>query len=313
MASSILMILFLFGGASALLFDETHYSSSCPDAVNIIKNVVKIAIDSEARMGASLLRLHFHDCFVNGCDGSVLLDDNSTFTGEKTAFANANSLRGFEVVDDIKAQLESACPGIISCADILAVAARDAVVELGGTTWAVKLGRKDSKTAKKTDAITDIPPPFLNLTDLIAIFSKKGFTKNEMVVLSGAHTIGQASCTKFRDRLYNESRKDIISATMLKESCPSSGGDDNLIPFDSTPEVFDNAFFVELVGRKGLLHSDQQLYSGALGKTDTSVLYYSLNTLGFLSDFGKAMVKMGDLSPPAGFDGEIRTNCRKAN
>ena len=58
-----------------------------------------------------------------GCDASVLLDG-----GEKTAPANTNSLRGFEVIDSIKTQLESSCPGVVSCADILSVAARDSVV-----------------------------------------------------------------------------------------------------------------------------------------------------------------------------------------
>lgn len=66
---------------------------------------------------------------IQGCDASVLLDDTANFTGEKTAFPNANSLRGFEVIDDIKSQLEAEdmCPGVVSCADILTVAAREAV------------------------------------------------------------------------------------------------------------------------------------------------------------------------------------------
>lgn len=56
------------------------------------------------------------------------MDDTSSFKGEKTAFANNNSVRGYDVIDDIKFAIEKVCPGVISCADIVAIAARDSTV-----------------------------------------------------------------------------------------------------------------------------------------------------------------------------------------
>ncbi|KAF2305228.1 hypothetical protein GH714_003208 [Hevea brasiliensis] len=246
---------------------------------------------------------------MSGCDASVLLDGAS---GEKTAAANNNSLRGFEVIDSIKSQLESSCPGVVSCADILAVAARDSVAALGGPSWTVQLGRRDSTTASFSAASTNIPSPLSDLSVLISNFSSKGFTTNEMVALSGAHTIGQARCTVFRNRIYNETNIDSSFATSLKANCSTSGGDDNLAPLDVTsPEAFDNAYFTNLLSQKGLLHSDQQLFNG--GSTDSQVKAYSSNLTSFRTDFANAMVKMGNLSPLTGTSGQIRTNCRKAN
>lgn len=66
--------------------------------------------------------------FINkGCDASVLLDNIEGMTSEKQAGPNLNSLRGFEIIDKIKYLLEEECPLTVSCADILAIVARDAV------------------------------------------------------------------------------------------------------------------------------------------------------------------------------------------
>ncbi|KAA8517681.1 hypothetical protein F0562_015155 [Nyssa sinensis] len=299
-------------GMSSAQLSSNFYATSCPNALSTIQSAVNSAVSNESRMGASLLRLHFHDCFVNGCDASVLLDDTANFTGEKTAGPNNNSLRGFDVIDTIKSQVEIACSGVVSCADILAVAARDSVVALGGPSWTVQLGRRDSTTASLSAANSNIPAPTLNLSGLISAFSNKGFTVNEMVALSGSHTIGQARCTSFRNRIYNEANINSSFATSLRANCPSSGGDNNLSPLDATsPTSFDNAYFSNLQQQMGLLHSDQELFNG--GSTDSQVNTYSSNSSTFFTDFANAMITMGNLSPLTGTNGQIRTNCRRTN
>jgi peroxidase len=106
------------------------YDHSCPQMQAIVGAIVAKAHAEDPRMPASLLRLHFHDCFVQGCDASVLLDADGSgrFVTEKRSNPNKDSLRGYEVIDEIKAAVEHACPHVVSCADIVAVAARDSVV-----------------------------------------------------------------------------------------------------------------------------------------------------------------------------------------
>uniref|UniRef100_A0A453ENR4 Plant heme peroxidase family profile domain-containing protein n=1 Tax=Aegilops tauschii subsp. strangulata TaxID=200361 RepID=A0A453ENR4_AEGTS len=110
------------------------YDHSCPKAKEIVHSMVAQAVARETRMAASLVRLHFHDCFVKGCDASVLLDNSTNIVSEKGSNPNKNSIRGFEVVDEIKVALETACPGTVSCADILTLAARDSTILVSNTT-----------------------------------------------------------------------------------------------------------------------------------------------------------------------------------
>ncbi|RRT65736.1 hypothetical protein B296_00001114 [Ensete ventricosum] len=115
------------------------YAATCPDLESVARSVMAQVVGQDPRMGASVIRLFFHDCFVNcakssrwfahpqGCDASVLLDDTPTMRGEKNAMGNMNSLRGYEIIDAIKSQVEAACRATVSCADIVALAARDSV------------------------------------------------------------------------------------------------------------------------------------------------------------------------------------------
>lgn len=185
-------------------------------------------------------------------------------------------------------------------------------MQLGGPTWKVALGRRDSRTASQSLANSDLPSPFSNLDTLKQKFAAKGLSAGVMTALSGAHTIGQARCFLFRDRIYNDNNIDSNFAKTRQQTCPRSGGDSTLAPMDvQSPVAFDNAFYVNLVSRKGLFHSDQELYNH--GSQDYLVSRYSKNATAFFSDFVYSMVKMGAISPLTGTQGEIRTNCRKIN
>ncbi|CAN6278094.1 unnamed protein product [Urochloa humidicola] len=296
----------------------SFYASSCPALEHIVRSAVTQAISTDRRMGASLLRLFFHDCFVQGCDASILLDDvGSSFIGEKTAFPNANSVRGYDVIDQIKASVERLCPGIVSCADIVALAARDGTVQLGGPSWDVPLGRRDSTTANRTLANTDLPSPASDLATLISSFGAKGLSARDMTALSGAHTIGYAQCKSFRDHIYNDTADiDASFAAMRQAGCPAApgSGDGNLAPLDERSDLaFDNGYYADLVARRVLLRSDQELFSGGGGSQDAVVRSYSADGVLFFNDFAAAMVKLGNIGPLTGSDGQIRANCRVVN
>ncbi|GLT98970.1 hypothetical protein SLE2022_164410 [Rubroshorea leprosula] len=313
---------------SAIALDETCvtdigivlefniYQNSCPDAESVIFSQVQNAISVDPRMAASLLRLHFHDCFVNGCDGSVLLDDTTDFVGEKTAPPNLNSLRGFEVIDAIKSELESVCPETVSCADILAIVARDSVVLSGGPSWEVPMGRRDGLTASKDAATNNIPGPNSSVSTLVAKFQNVGLSLNDMVALSGAHTMGKARCSTFSARLQGTGSGPDVNVDFiqsLQQLCSESGSGTALAHLDLvTPATFDNQYYVNLLSGEGLLPSDQALVTDDDG-TRQLVLTYAEDPLAFFEDFRNSVVKMGSLVSPTGNDGQIRRNCRAVN
>uniref|UniRef100_M8C1M6 Peroxidase n=1 Tax=Aegilops tauschii TaxID=37682 RepID=M8C1M6_AEGTA len=281
-----LVVLVALATAASAQLSPTFYSVSCPGALAAIKSAVTAA----------------------GCDASVLLSGN-----EQNAGPNAGSLRGFGVIDGIKAQVEAVCKQTVSCADILAVAARDSVVALGGPSWTVPLGRRDSTGANAGLANSDLPGPGSSRAQLEAAFLKKGLDTVDMVALSGAHTIGQAQCSSFRSRIYGgDTNINAAYAASLRANCPQSGGNGNLAPLDTTtPNVFDNAYYTDLLSQKGLMHSDQVLFNG--DTTDNTVRNFASNPAAFSNAFTTAMIKMGNIAPLTGAQGQIRLSCSKVN
>lgn len=184
--------------------------------------------------------------------------------------------------------------------------------QLGGPNYKVLMGRRDARTASASDANNNLPPPFFSFSQLLSNFQAHGLDLKDLVVLSAGHTLGYARCATFRARIYNDTNIDPKFAAALRRKCPQSGGDGNLQGLDATPYGFDTAYFQALLKKKGLLHSDQELF-GSGGASDDLVSFYSRYPGAFRDDFGSSMIKMGNMKPLTGYDGEIRRNCRFVN
>ncbi|KAK1602319.1 hypothetical protein QYE76_012329 [Lolium multiflorum] len=291
------------------------YDSSCPAAEIIVQQEVSKAVSANPGLAAGLLRLHFHDCFVGGCEASVLIDSTSGNTAEKDAGPN-KSLRGFEVIDRIKARVEQACFGVVSCADILAFAARDALALTGGNGYQVPAGRRDGSVSRAQDTGGNLPPPTPNVNQLTKIFASKGLNQKDLVTLSGAHTIGGSHCSSFSSRLQSPSptapdpTMDPGYVAQLGQQC-AGASPGALVPMDVvTPNTFDEGFYKGVMANRGLLASDQALLSD--GNTALQVVTYANDPATFQSDFAAAMVKMGYVGVLTGSSGKIRANCRVA-
>ncbi|RLN05391.1 peroxidase 47-like [Panicum miliaceum] len=270
-----------------------YYGMTCPFAEYIVRNVVGEALMKDPTLAGSLLRLHFHDCFVQGCDASVLLDSTDDNTAEKDALAN-KSLRGFEVIDRIKEALEAQCPGVVSCADVLALAARDAVFMARGPYYPVPLARRDGTRSVDSDTFLALPPPIKNVTLLIEIFKNVDLDVHDM----------------FKARLQAET--ETLDGSLVKSlGSVCKGGDSGTAPFDRTSTRFDGLYYRELTSRRGLLSSDQTLFESPLTKEIVSM--FAMNPDYFFYSFMQGMHKMGQINLKEGDEGEIRKACRVIN
>ncbi|KAK1308361.1 Peroxidase 59 [Acorus calamus] len=236
-----------------------YYANTCPNLFWIVRRQMFNALMNEMRIAASLLRLHFHDCFVNS----------------------------------------------------------------GGPAWQVLLGRRDGLVANRTGANVRLPSPLDDVDQIIAKFAAVGLNITDVVSLSGGHTIGLARCAVFSSRLSNFSSTgspdpilDASMVTSLQSLCPTSGDGNATTSLDvNSTYRFDNHYFDNLLNNKGLLFSDQVLFSGnnATSTTKSLVQAYSQDSALFFRNFANSMINMGNISPLTGSEGQIRRNCRVVN
>lgn len=146
----------------------------------------------------------------------------------------------------------------------------------------------------------------------VTLANTKNFDPTDVVALSGGHTIGIGHCNAFTNRLYptQDPTMDETLATELKEICPSCKFHKHCCDGCWVPNLFDNKYYVNLVNRKGLFTSDQDLYTDS--RTRDVVSSADDENL-FFEKFVLSMIKMGQLNVLTGTQGEIRANCSSRN
>ncbi|XP_072962533.1 peroxidase 57-like [Typha angustifolia] len=293
-----------------------YYKGKCgtKDVEAIIQAVVRSRFFSDRKIVAALLRMQFHDCFVKGCDASILIDGPFT---EKTAPPNL-SVFGYDLIDQIKAAVELACPGVVSCADIIIAATRDAVVLAGGLPFQVQLGRRDGTVSLAS--LANLPPPDISVPQSIQAFQSKGLNAFDMVLLLGGHTVGVTHCSFIKNRLYDyrgsgkpDPTMNPIYVQILRYMvCPRFSTTDNSVFLDDPWSALrvDNNFYKQLLQNKGILPIDQALASDWSTRWIVQLL---ANTNLFPRLFNQALVKLGAVQVLTGNQGQIRKNCRRVN
>ncbi|CAL4971996.1 unnamed protein product [Urochloa decumbens] len=285
---------------------------------HIVREYLASAVKSNVGLAAALIRLHFHDCFVQGCDASILLDSTPGQPSEQKSIPN-QTLRpaAFKAVNEIRDRLEKACGGrVVSCADIVALAARDSVALGGGPAYKVPLGRRDGLApAPDTVILGALPPPSSTVPTLLSFLDKIKLDATDLVALSGGHTVGVAHCGSFEDRLFptQDATLNQWFAGQLKNTCPAKGAVNTTSNDIRTPNTFDNKYYVDLLNREGLFTSDQDLLTNTT--TRPLVQRFALDQAAFFDQFVYSYVKMGQIHvlTTGSSEGQVRANCSARN
>ncbi|XP_044405910.1 peroxidase 45 [Triticum aestivum] len=284
-----------------------YYAGVCPNLEGFVRSSVKQSMVKSPISAPATLRLFFHDCATTGCDASVMIIGS---TGDdENPDRYSLKLEGFQTILDAKAAVDSdpQCRYKVSCADIIALATRESVSQSGGPNYTVELGRYDGR--KSTDRSVRLPHPSDNLDSLNAFFSTLGLSQTDMIALSGGHTLGAADCDFFKyrtggnDQSMNPSFDAQLQGTCAKQNFAFLD--------DVTPIGFDNLYYRNLQNGRGLLGSDQVLYTDE--RSRGTVDFYAANQGTFFSDFAIAMTKLGRVGVKTAADGEIRRDCRYPN
>ncbi|KAK9665148.1 hypothetical protein RND81_14G093600 [Saponaria officinalis] len=216
----------------------------------------------------------------------------------------------------VKSRVEEECPRQVSCADLIVLAAREAVEVSGGPRIRVPLGRRDSTTASGSEtADASLPSADTGVHDALRLFNKLGMTTEEAVAIMGAHTLGVTHCLNIMNRLYGPlgdktSNMNPEFELALKVICPESITAIQNASFvfnDPSAFIFDNWYYRNTMAGHGILKIDAELPLNP--ETAAYVEQFAAHREDFFQAFGSAFVKLSYAGVLTGNNGVVRSMC----
>eukprot|EP00250_Pteridium_aquilinum_P014165 c21821_g1_i1 orf=29-1021(-) len=318
-----LSTLLTLGGVLVKGMEPHFYDKTCPSAEPTIYSMVQSYYKRDSSIAPNLIRLLLHDCFVRGCDASILLRSTPHNQAERDAAPNLSLTKSFDLIDQIKDSLEQNCSRTVSCADIIAIASRDAVHLAGGQYFELLNGRHNGMESSASEALSMLPDLHDSLPQALQAFKAKGFTTQEFLTLLGAHSIGTTQCSFVEGRLFNyegTGKADPqMRARLVAELKGECGSPNKRVALDQgTPFKLDNSYYKQVMQGGGVLGVDQQLYINNSNSNnngeDTKHLVerYAHHDFYFQTFFQHSFKKLGLLNVLT-HAGETRTKCYQTN
>ncbi|CAI0466952.1 unnamed protein product, partial [Linum tenue] len=242
-----------------------------------------------------------------GCDASIHIDSGNGSYLYQTEMASSKNfeIRKREVIGFLKSIVEIVCPESVSCADLIVLAAREAVALSGGPWISLPLGRKDSPlpaSYELADAL--LPSPAIGVDGMLKLFGRIGLTVEESVAIMGSHSLGVTHCANIPTR---ETGSGSICQPPGGSLLSSSLSNSSFVQNDPTAVVFDNEYYVGAMLGRGVLRVDEEMAKEE--RTARFVGGFAADQGEFFRAFGSAFVKLAGKGVLTGRQGMVRKEC----
>ncbi|KAF7541718.1 hypothetical protein G7054_g373 [Neopestalotiopsis clavispora] len=273
--------------------------STCPSVwTDVATDMKAIFVDSDGAAtddARAAIRMTFHDCFPETCDGSLILANECSDRGE-----NAQMVDICTTLGDMATQYN------VSTADIIQLGAALGVSAALGPTMAFKVGRVDSSTANPTG---QIPGAADSADTIVSDFAAKGFSVTELVALIGAHSAaknlagtGLDSTVDDLDTTFYTETADGTAPASLQSDINLSNGTDTSSDWTTFAGSLSDweAAFVPAMEKLGLMGVDESTLTDC---SDVVTAAFPSKKLRRSMNFGPSMATRGGASKrnPHGF------------